>query len=291
MFDIPVTPEPTFTERGTLTLGRETLATVARACAGSPAWTNGAQLMNMTCVHVILGSGSVVKSKHRRGAMSVALKRRIPVQRRSRARVERILRVAEQIVIRDGLDALSTRAVAARAKVPVASIYQYFADREAIIAALIERHVLAMDEQLASALGELETFSARTLVQTTVEAYVAGYRERPSYVMLWFQGRVSPDIDAFVRARNRDLAARYHAFAIAAGIVRADTDPLAVQLVAEMIDSFLGVAYRDDIRGDERVVAEGIEMIVSYVERYATPQGIAGVRRADLAEQLDIGTT
>jgi hypothetical protein len=58
-----------------------------------------------------------------------------------------------------------------------------------------------------------------------------------------------------------------------------------------MIDSFLGVAYRDDIRGDERVVAEGIEMIASYVERYATPRGIAGVRRADLAEQLDIGTT
>jgi AcrR family transcriptional regulator len=238
-----------------------------------------------------MGSGNVVKAEHRRAAMSVATKRRIPVQRRSRARVERILRVAEQIVIRDGLDALSTRAVAARAKLPVASLYQYFADREAIIAALIERHVLAMDEQLASALGELETFSARTLVRTTVEAYVAGYRERPSYVLLWFQGRVSHDIDVFVRTRNRDLAARYHAFAIAAGIVRADTDPLVIQLVAEMIDSFLGVAYRDDIRGDERVVVEGIEMIVSYVERYATPQGIAGVRRADLAEQLDIGTT
>jgi AcrR family transcriptional regulator len=223
--------------------------------------------------------------------MSVAVTRRIPVQRRSRERVERILRVAEQIVVRDGVDALSTRGVAQRAHVPVASIYQYFADREAIIAALIERHVLAMDEQLAAVLAELETFSVRTLVETTVGAYVAGYRERPSYVLLWFQGRVSPEIDAFVRARNDDLAERYRVFMIAAGALRPDTDPLVTRLVAEMIDSFLAVAYRDDLGGDEHVVREGIEMVVSYVERYATPLGIAGVPRAQLVAPLDIGTT
>lgn len=245
----------------------------------------------MTIVHVIVGAVVAVKVEESDGVAYAAIKRRIPVQRRSRARVERILRAAEQIVVRDGVDGVSTRAVASRARVPVASLYQYFADREAIIAALIERHVVAMDEQLAASLGELETISIRTLVQATVDAYVAGYRERPSYVLLWFQGRVSPELDAFVRARNRDLAARYHAFAIAAGLARPDTDPLVTQLTAEMIDSFLGVAYRDEVRGDEHVVAEGVEMIVSYVERYATPRGIAGVRRPDLAVGLDIGTT
>ena len=223
--------------------------------------------------------------------MSVTATRRVPVQRRSRERVDRILRVAEQIVVRDGVDALSTRSVAQRARVPVASIYQYFADREAIIAALIERHVVAMDVQLAAALAEIDIFTARTLVEATVNAYVTGYSERPSYVLLWFQGRVSPELDEFVRARNRDLAARFHAFALASGLMRPDTDELVIQLVADMIDSFLGVAYRDDLRGDERIVAEGIEMIVSYLDRFATARGREGVPRDELVTQLDIGTT
>ncbi len=224
-------------------------------------------------------------------AMSQGRIRRIPVQRRSRERVEQILRAAELIVVRDGVDSLSTRTVAAAADVPVASVYQYFADREAIIAALIERHVVAMDTQLATAIAELPTFSIRSLVEATVGAYITGYGRRPSYVALWFQGRVSPEIVAFVRSRSEDLAARYHAFAVASGLVRPDTEVLPFQLVAELIDSFLAIAYRDSLAGDERVVREGIEMMIRYLEPHATAAGIDGVSRAALPGLLDVGTT
>jgi AcrR family transcriptional regulator len=217
--------------------------------------------------------------------------RRIPVQRRSRERVERILRAAEGIIVQDGVDALSTRAVATAARVPVASVYQYFADREAIIAALIERHVVAMDDQLAGAVAALETFSIRTLIDATVAAYVAGYAQRPSYVALWFQGRVSPEIAGFVRARSEDLAARYHGFAVAAGLIEPDTDVLAFELVAELIDSFLAIAYRDSLDGDQRVVREGTEIMVRYLEARATPAGLGGVPAADITLPLDIGST
>jgi AcrR family transcriptional regulator len=224
-------------------------------------------------------------------AMSQGRIRRIPVQRRSRERVEQILRAAERIVVRDGVEALSTRSVATAARVPVASVYQYFADREAIIAALIERHVVAMDGQLAGAVSALQTFTIRSLVEATVGAYVAGYTERPSYVALWFQGRVSPEIVAFVRARSEDLAGRYHGFAVAAGLVRPDTDVLRFELVAELIDSFLAIAYRDSLEGDARVVGEGIEMMIRYLEPYATAAGIEGISRAALEAPLDVGTT
>jgi len=217
--------------------------------------------------------------------------RRSPVQDRSRKRVEEILRAAERLVVRCGVEALTTRAVATAAQVPVASVYQYFADRDAIIAALIERHVVAMDEHLAADIAALGTFSVRTLVEATVNAYVTGYRQRPSYVILWFQGRVSAEIVAFVRTRSEDLAARFHTFAVAAGLVRPETDLLVFELAAEMIDAFLAVAYRDNVDGDEYVVAQGIEMIVTYVERHATETGISGVSPAELAGQLEIGTT
>jgi AcrR family transcriptional regulator len=224
-----------------------------------------------------------------RAIRSAGPARRTPIQARSRERVERILRAAEQIVVRDGIDALTTRAVARRAKVPVATLYQYFADREAIAAALIERHVAAMDERLAADVAALETLSVRSLVETTVRAYVAGYAERPSYVVLWFHGRVGPEIVAFVRERSELLAAQMLAFATAAGILRPDTDPLVLRLAAEMIDAFLAVAYRDDIGGDERVLREGVEMLVGYVERQATERGIAGIAARDIAVPLKIG--
>jgi AcrR family transcriptional regulator len=209
--------------------------------------------------------------------------RRTPVQRRSRERVERILVAAEQIVVREGVDGLTTRAVADRAKIPVATLYQYFSDREAIIAALIERHVRAMDVRLAEDLAALGTFSIRTIVVTVVNAYVAGYRARPSYVVLWFQGRVSAESIARVRERTSQLAVQFHSFGLASGLLKPDTDELVLELGADTIDGFLDLAYRNDLVGDQRVVRAGIEMIVSYLERYATPAGLAGVPASELA--------
>ena len=204
-------------------------------------------------------------------------KRRIPVQRRSRERVERILEAAEQLVVRAGVEALSTRAVADRAQVPVATLYQYFAGREAIIRALIERHISSMDARIAAALSELQSYSVRTIVETTIGTYRADYRRRPSYVVLWFQGRQSADIAQFIRDRDELLADAFHRFATEIGLLKHDTDPLVIRLCFEISDRFLEAAYRHDVEGDDRLVDEGVEMIVSHLERYATAAGVQGI--------------
>jgi AcrR family transcriptional regulator len=203
--------------------------------------------------------------------------RRTPVQRRSRERVERILRAAERLVVSAGVEALSTRDVATEAGIPVATLYQYFADRDSIIAALIDRHVSSMDARIAAALADLDTYSIRSIVETTVAAYRAAYRASPSYVVLWFQGRLSGEIATFIRERDDLLADAFHQFAFEAGLLRADTDPLVVRLCFEVADRFLEVAYRHDLAGEDGVVSEGVDMIVSHLERHATEAGIAGL--------------
>src|SRR5688572_2916691 len=65
--------------------------------------------------------------------------RRQPVQARSQARVERILAAATALVEDDGVDAATTRAIAARAGVPVATLYQFFADRDAVLDEVLRR--------------------------------------------------------------------------------------------------------------------------------------------------------
>lgn len=214
--------------------------------------------------------------------------RRTPVQRRSRERVERILRAAEELVVSQGVGALGTREVALRADIPVATLYQYFADRDAIISALIERHVRSMDGRIAAALGSLTRYSVRTVVETTVGAYRAAYRERPSYVVLWFQGRLSADIAAYIRRHNDLLADEFHRFATSTGMLRADVDPQVLRLCFEIADRFLEAAYRQDLSGDDGVVEEGVEMIVSHLERYATPAGVAGIPADEIANRWGV---
>jgi AcrR family transcriptional regulator len=189
----------------------------------------------------------------------------------------KILTAAERIVVDDGVDALSTRAVARRARIPVASLYQYFADREAIIAALIERHISSMDERIEAALSQLNVYCIRTIVEATVNAYREAYAARQSYVVLWFQGRLNVEIARFIRERDALLAAAFHRFALGNGLLAPDTDPLVLELAFELADRFLEVAYRRDLGGDDRVVAEGIEAVVAYLERHATPAGIDGL--------------
>jgi AcrR family transcriptional regulator len=139
----------------------------------------------------------------------------------------------------------------------------------------------------AEDLAALGTYSIRTIVETVVNAYVAGYRARPSFVVLWFQGRVSAEIVARVRERTSQLAGQFHSFGLAGGLLEPNTDVLVFELAADAIDGFLDLAYRSNFDGDQRVVRAGIEMIVSYLERYATPAGIAGVTASDLAARWE----
>jgi AcrR family transcriptional regulator len=69
--------------------------------------------------------------------------RRRPRQARSRATWEAILEAASQILERRGPAALNTNAVAERAGVSIGTLYQYFADKRAILVAAAERELTA----------------------------------------------------------------------------------------------------------------------------------------------------
>lgn len=67
--------------------------------------------------------------------------RKLPRQARSLRRVEQILDAAEAEFAEAGYDNATTNAIAARADVPIGSLYQYFPNKEALMAGVVERYV------------------------------------------------------------------------------------------------------------------------------------------------------
>ena len=64
--------------------------------------------------------------------------RKQPVQARSRKRVGTILEATSTILVENGYEALTAVGIAEKAEIPVASIYQYFPNKESILYALCE---------------------------------------------------------------------------------------------------------------------------------------------------------
>jgi AcrR family transcriptional regulator len=85
---------------------------------------------------------------------------RSPSTRPARATFEAIVTAAERVLIADGIDGLTTNRVAEIAGVGIGSVYQYFPNKHAIVAALFERYLdvfaAAFEEVVAgsSSLGE-----------------------------------------------------------------------------------------------------------------------------------------
>ena len=211
-------------------------------------------------------------------ATTSGVRRRTPSQARSRARVDRILEAASRIVVERGIDALTTRSIASAAAIPVASLYQYFSDRDAILLALVERDTAEMDEQVSTDLAELEELSIASLVETTMRAYIKVYARRADFVEIWLRGRTNAAVHEFGRQHNRRTAGELRDFAIGAGLARDDLPLAAAELAVEIGDRVFQIAYERDDRGDAFVVDEGIAMVTAYLRGYATPAGIEGIR-------------
>ena len=66
--------------------------------------------------------------------------RKAASQERSRATVDALVEATARILVREGFDKASTNRIAEVAGVSVGSLYQYFPGKEALVAAVIERH-------------------------------------------------------------------------------------------------------------------------------------------------------
>jgi AcrR family transcriptional regulator len=101
--------------------------------------------------------------------------RKTAAQDRSRATVDALVEATARILVKEGFDKASTNRIAELAGVSVGSLYQYFPGKEALVAAVIERHQLQITQtvrgELAAVLTQPLEKGVRRLVALAVEAH------------------------------------------------------------------------------------------------------------------------
>jgi AcrR family transcriptional regulator len=105
--------------------------------------------------------------------------RKEPRQARAHATVDAILTATARVLARDGYDHASTNRVAEAAGVSVGSLYQYFPTKEALVAALIDRHMTQMTALLETNIDELRHAPLPIATRALVKLMLAAHAQNP----------------------------------------------------------------------------------------------------------------
>jgi len=96
-------------------------------------------------------------------------------QQRSRATVDALIEATARILVRQGFDKASTNRIAEMAGVSIGSLYQYYPGKDALVAAVIDRHNQELMKVVRGAFAEVTTLpieqAVRRLVAVAIEAH------------------------------------------------------------------------------------------------------------------------
>lgn len=202
-------------------------------------------------------------------------RRRRPVQRRSAARVERLLDATAEVLDEVGFVALTTREVARRAEVPIGTLYQFFDGKQALCAELARRNLVEFLTRLGRRFEAEPIRAWHEASEAVVAEFVTMKRTVPGFAAVDF-GDARPGqpylLDPRARVDNNSLvAARLAAFGLRQlGLPRpprlapGELDRVLVVAV-ELADSLLRLAFRADPAGDPALIAEAGRALRGYL--------------------------
>lgn len=201
--------------------------------------------------------------------MTSATPRKKPLQQRARNTVQKLLQATAELLETSGLETLTTNHIAERAGVNIASLYQYFPNKESILAALLESYF----QEISKALNDVLVAQADLPIADSTRLWCIGalayFRERPQLlqVVMRFQQQPSelPSGKLFeyrlTEAMRRFLLPRRDQLAVP------DLE-LAIQVAFTACSAVLSRHLLDPLpyHSDAMVADELVRMMVGYFQ-------------------------
>lgn len=201
--------------------------------------------------------------------------RKSPVQARSTASVEAILKATIQVLLRVGKERLTTTRVAARAGVSVGTLYQYFPNKTALLRAALQRHMDEVASTVETVCREQSGRSLEEMAAALVTSFLtAKMRDASSSVALY---SVSSDVDGARIARETGVRTNRAIVAmLATAKEKLTTDP---ELVASMLQGTMAGVSRRLLEASspeadfEKLRDELVFLARTYIRACAKPGG------------------
>lgn len=204
-------------------------------------------------------------TKPRRAATSpkprskpTAAPRKRPTQERAVATVEALLQATAYILVKDGYAKLTTNRVADKAGVNIASLYQYFPNKDALVAELQRRHVESTRARAKEVFAAHAGASLRATIRAIVESSIAAHTVEPELHRVFddempkLRGKHLPPDDPMTEQRQawlRQAGLRYEHEELVAWLVRTVAHAAIHRGVVERPEDL-----RSGALGDELVV-------------------------------------
>jgi len=187
--------------------------------------------------------------------------------------VEAILEATARVLLRDGYDRASTNRIAAAAGVSVGSLYQYFPSKEALAAALIDRHMTETEALLRvpeDAMDRPLPELARMLVRGMLRAHAV----HPKLHQVLMEH--VPKVGRLERRRDLDAVAER----LVRGLLELRKDEirkvdldLATFVIIASVEAVTHKAATDrpELLTDARVEDELLELVMRYLSPRSGP--------------------
>ena len=194
--------------------------------------------------------------------------RTVPVQRRSADRMNALLDAAAVLIDEEGIDGVTTTAVAYRSRSSVGVLYRYFPNIDSLLKALAQRNMQRYLEMVAEGSDRTPDIPWSSW-DNTLDSYVHMFRHEPGFRGLRFGDIIS---DRFLdpEVSNNSVIAR--AFAEQVGethSIPVTKDMLFhLEVGVTMGSAIIHRAFLNDPKGDKRFIEHARDYLGQYLRTY-----------------------
>lgn len=194
-------------------------------------------------------------------------------QQRSRLTVDALLEATARILVKEGYDRASTNRIAEVAGASIGSLYQYFPNKEALVAAVIDHHTEETIQLIRGALIKVAIAPVEVAIRELVKLGIDAHRVNPKLHRV-----LTEQVPRVGRLDNVQAIGR-EAYALVRAYLDAHRDEIDVEdvelaafICTTTVEALThaAVIYRPDILGDEKA-NDFIDDVTKLLLRYLRP--------------------
>ena len=191
--------------------------------------------------------------------------RTTPIQQRSSDRMQNLLDVAAAIIDEDGIDGVTTTAVAYRSRASVGVLYRYFPNVDSLLKALAQRNMQRFMDRVQEG-ADRASLAPWAAWDTKFGSYVDMYRHEPGFRHLGFGDIITERFlgdeltSSTVIARNfAQMLSEEHTVPVTESML------FHLDVAIAMGVAIVRRAFLYDPKGDEKFIDEAREMVGAYL--------------------------